>query len=175
MADKGVRIGIGGWMAPMGKNNKNNLGVFFLLLFYETYVKIIRLKAPGNYSDQFWPNKILVLLCEGPNLTYPWFLDFWAQRDPYFWIFIYQQTSKNKKHGSILKHIIIISYLNILGIQAFQTKWDYQAYKLLNSFFVFLLKICRVQNDLLLRAFSQKITMVESWYFFEIPKSSKHK
>ena len=25
------------------------------------------LKALGNYSDQFWSNKISVLLCEGPK------------------------------------------------------------------------------------------------------------
>ena len=25
------------------------------------------LKAPGNYLDQFWSDKILVLLCEGPK------------------------------------------------------------------------------------------------------------
>ena len=41
---------------------------------------MIGLKAPGNYSDQFWSNKILVLLCEGlkPNIsTIPGFLSPW--------------------------------------------------------------------------------------------------
>ena len=30
-------------------------------------VQIKSLKAPGNYSDQFWSKKISALLCEGPK------------------------------------------------------------------------------------------------------------
>ena len=39
--------------------------------FCRKYVEIIGLKAPGDYSDQFWSNKISVLLCEGakPNIS----------------------------------------------------------------------------------------------------------
>ena len=36
-------------------------------VFLWKYIKIIGLKAPGNYSDQFRFNKISVLLCEGPK------------------------------------------------------------------------------------------------------------
>ena len=32
---------------------------------YGKHVEIIGLKAPWDYSDQFWSHKILVLLCEG--------------------------------------------------------------------------------------------------------------
>ena len=55
--------------APMGENGENNLCVFLLFFgyVYGKYVKIIGLKAPGNYSDKCWSNKILVSLCEGPE------------------------------------------------------------------------------------------------------------
>ena len=35
--------------------------------FYDKHVETIGLKAPRNYFDQFWSNKILVLLCQGPK------------------------------------------------------------------------------------------------------------
>ena len=35
--------------------------------FYGKYVEIISLKAPGNYLDRFWSNKIAVLLLERPT------------------------------------------------------------------------------------------------------------
>ena len=41
---------------------------------------MISLKAPGNHSDQFWFNKIPILLCEGPkppNYMISGFLDPW--------------------------------------------------------------------------------------------------
>ena len=39
--------------------------------FYGKYVSVIGLKAPGNYCDQFWSKKFLVLLCGGskPNIS----------------------------------------------------------------------------------------------------------
>ena len=37
--------------------------------FCGKYAYIIGLKAPGNYLDQFWSNKVLVLLCEEPKPT----------------------------------------------------------------------------------------------------------
>ena len=60
---------------------------YFLGYVWVKCVEITSLKAPGNYSDQFWSNKILVLLCEGqkPNISMisaflnPWspvFMDF---------------------------------------------------------------------------------------------------
>ena len=44
---------------------KTKLGEFLLFLgyFHRKYVQIMGFKAPGNYSDQFWSNKISVLLC----------------------------------------------------------------------------------------------------------------
>ena len=56
---------------PVGSFLKNMFCVFrdsyYYYYFYGTYVQIICLKAPGNYSDQLWSNKILVLLGEGPT------------------------------------------------------------------------------------------------------------
>ena len=46
-------------------------------------------KAPGNYSASFWSYNFSILLCERPNLTFPWFMDFWTRGDPYLWIWIY--------------------------------------------------------------------------------------
>ena len=38
----------------------------FWVIYMESFFKI-GLEALGNYSDQFWSNKILVLLCEEPK------------------------------------------------------------------------------------------------------------
>ena len=49
--------------------------------FHGKYVQIVGLTAPGNYSDQFWSNKNLVLLCEGPKpkmFIYSGFLNPWS-------------------------------------------------------------------------------------------------
>ena len=51
---------------------------------YGKYVEVICLKAPGNYSHQFWSNNVSVLLYEGPKpptsiisgLASPWELLF---------------------------------------------------------------------------------------------------
>ena len=54
--------------AQWGKIGKRNLGDFcYLLCHFDGKYVSIGLKAPGNYSDQFWSNTILVLLCEGPK------------------------------------------------------------------------------------------------------------
>ena len=62
--------------APMGSNGLQwgKMGkqsyAFFCFLFYHSYgkyVQIIGLRAPGNYSDQFWLDKISISLCEGPK------------------------------------------------------------------------------------------------------------
>ena len=41
--------------------------LFLGLFIWKMCLKIIGLKAPGNYSDQFWYNKISTLSCEGPE------------------------------------------------------------------------------------------------------------
>ena len=53
-------------IAPMGGNGKFKLCDLFAIV-YVIFMEIC-LKAPGNYSDQFWSNKVSVLLCEGPEL-----------------------------------------------------------------------------------------------------------
>ena len=49
--------------------NKNMMRVFWHLLNHldGTFIKLIGLIAPGNYSAQFGFSKISVLLCEGPQ------------------------------------------------------------------------------------------------------------
>ena len=52
-------------------NGKNNLYVFFIcwVIFMEIcLIIIIRLKALGNYSYQYWSNHFSILLCEGPKI-----------------------------------------------------------------------------------------------------------
>ena len=58
--------------SPMGSNEGKWGKIMYamfehLLAIYGKDVEIIGLKARGNYSHQFWPNRILVLLCEGPE------------------------------------------------------------------------------------------------------------
>ena len=52
-----------------GQNRQSILGVVFVFLrcFYGTYFQIVGLKARGDYLDQFWFNKISVLLFERPK------------------------------------------------------------------------------------------------------------
>ena len=63
-------------MEFIGKSSQKTKAIVWHLLGHD-YIKlivIISLKAPGNYLDQFWNNKILVLLLERPP------------GNPYFWI-----------------------------------------------------------------------------------------
>ena len=55
------------WAQKRPEIGERVLGDFLSVfaLFYGTYVQLIGLKAPGIYLDQFWSNKISVLLCEG--------------------------------------------------------------------------------------------------------------
>ena len=39
----------------------------FLSHLYGKLIEIIGLKAPENYSHQFWSNNFSILLCEGPK------------------------------------------------------------------------------------------------------------
>ena len=54
----------------------------FLGRFNGQYVLIIGLKAPGNYSDQFWSNETSVLLCEGPKPQNAMISDFLGPEGP---------------------------------------------------------------------------------------------
>ena len=60
-------------MLQWGKMGQTNYAAFDNLLgyLYGKYVYMIGLKAPWNYSDQFWFNKISILLCEGPKPPTP--------------------------------------------------------------------------------------------------------
>ena len=54
--------------APMGVNGKILYAIVVIFLcFYGKHIEIIGLKAPGDYSDQFWSNNFSILLCEGPK------------------------------------------------------------------------------------------------------------
>ena len=76
IAPMGIQWGSNG--APMAGNWKNNvcdvLSLFGLCIW--KYIQIIGLKAPRNYSDQFWSDKISIWLCQ--NLQSPWCLDLWT-------------------------------------------------------------------------------------------------
>ena len=62
--------------------------------FYGKDAWIIGLKAPGNYSDSSWSNKISVLLCEGPKPPNSMICGCLKPRDPFMYGFkIYQITS----------------------------------------------------------------------------------
>ena len=52
--------------------------------FAGKYVQITGLKAPGDYSNQFWSDKILVLLCEGPKPPNSMVSGFLDPSDPLF-------------------------------------------------------------------------------------------
>ena len=55
-------------MAPMGSNGGDGTKYAVVCIFLRyLYGNVICLKAPGNYSDQFWCNKISILLHEGPK------------------------------------------------------------------------------------------------------------
>ena len=49
----------------MGRNKLSDVWSF--LLFLWKYVWRISFEAPGTYSDQFWFDKISILICEGPK------------------------------------------------------------------------------------------------------------
>ena len=44
--------------------------MYFVGLFLWNYVAIMGFKTSGDYLDQLWSNKILVLLWEGPNHSF---------------------------------------------------------------------------------------------------------
>ena len=53
---------------------EQQIGAVFVFcgpIFYGKCVHTIGLKASGHYPDQSGSNKILVSLCEGPNLQIP--------------------------------------------------------------------------------------------------------
>ena len=54
---------------PYLKIGKNNLCVFCIFFgnLHGRFVQTIGLKVLGDYLDQFWYNKMSVLLCEGPK------------------------------------------------------------------------------------------------------------
>ena len=61
--------------------------------FYGKYVYIIGLQAPGNYSHQFWSNKIWFYYGRTKASEFHDFWIFEPPRNPYLWIWIYQITS----------------------------------------------------------------------------------
>ena len=68
------------------------------------------LKAPGNYLDQFWSNKISVLLLERLKPPHSMISGFLNPGEPVFMDLIYQITSNSiKAHGHIFKNIIYIN------------------------------------------------------------------
>ncbi len=52
--------------------------------FYGTYYHIIGLKAPGNCSDQFWSNKLSILLWKTPQTPNSMISEFSTRGEPLF-------------------------------------------------------------------------------------------
>ena len=68
------------------------------------------LKAPGNYSDQFWSNKMLVFLWEGakPDISMNYgLLDPWEPLS--IDLDIPKYFKKYKKYGNLFEHIIFVN------------------------------------------------------------------
>ena len=65
--------------------------------FCGKFVYIIGLKAPGDYSDQFWSIKILVLLCEEPKLPNSMISGVLSPGEPLFVDFILPKWSNEYK------------------------------------------------------------------------------
>ena len=90
--------------APIGWKWKTNIRfvVCFLSFFYGTSISIIGLKAPGNYSDQFWSNKIVVLLCVEPKPNISMTSGFVRSWEPVFMDLnipkYYNETKKQRGH-----------------------------------------------------------------------------
>ena len=95
--------------------------VIFYCIFDGTYVHIIGLKAPWNYSDQLITS---VLLCEGPKPNIcmnSGFLDPWT---PYLLIWLHQITSNNiRQYMDIFLRNEIFAYLGFIFCQV----WKRQA------------------------------------------------
>ena len=72
---------------------------------------IIGLQAPGNDSDQFWSNKISMLLCERPKLTISMFSGVLSPWEPVFVdLDIPNNTCKTiRKSVGTLKNNIVIN------------------------------------------------------------------
>ena len=75
----------------------------FVEYFYVKYVKIISLKALGNYSDEFWFNKISNILCEGPKPNMSMTYGFLSPGEPLFMdLNIQKNTSRNVRKNNNL-------------------------------------------------------------------------
>ena len=59
---------------------QKRVGIYWHWLgeFYGKDVQIIGLKVSGNYCDQFWFDKIPILLCEGPKLPNSMISGIWS-------------------------------------------------------------------------------------------------
>ena len=67
-------------------------------------------KAPGNYLDQFWSNRILVLLCEGPKPANSMISGFLSPGGTLFMGFnIPNYYKKYKKSGHIFENVIFVN------------------------------------------------------------------
>ena len=85
--------------AQWGKISKNKLGDCLTCVgsFYGKYVKIIGLKATGNYLDQFWANKFSVLFCEGPKYNISMISGFFTLGEPLYMDLNIQKTSSSTR------------------------------------------------------------------------------
>ena len=100
----------------MGENGEKQFMRLFVIceLFLWRYVEIIGLKVPGNYCDQFWFNKILVLLCEGPKPLISVISVFLTPGGPLFMeLNILKYFHKYEKHmETLFKNILCVGNLN---------------------------------------------------------------
>ena len=68
-------------------------------------------KAPGNYLDHFWSNRISVVLWEGPKSQNAMIPGFVSPGNPYFWMLIYQITSNSIRNTESFWENMILVYL----------------------------------------------------------------
>ena len=88
------------------------------------------LEAPGDCSDQFGYNKMLVLVCEGPKPPSPMISWFLSLGEPLFIDFNTQKCFKNmKKHKHLFQPNIFINIkmLDICNFELLDQVWKRRA------------------------------------------------
>ena len=91
------------------KGKKSATFGHFVGYFDGKYVWIIGFKVPGNYSYQFWFDKISVLLCEGPKPSMSMISGFLNPWNPVFIDLNTLKIFRNiRKYGNMFENIICV-------------------------------------------------------------------